>query len=136
MSNVLATLEKKTPHLDSMMPYGYRFEGISVYHVNTKNRMDLDVFSELEETHDHRADVNIGGDNPHRDRIVWEIAHHIEGCFGLPFHAVLTVREEDGYIVIHTPKDCSWWNNRDVGYTRLLRQYFMGLRSLLDLLKS
>ena len=134
MSNI--TLEKKTPHLDSQRPYGYRFGGIVVYHTNTKGRQDLDLYDALEETHDHHSDIQIGNDNPHRDRIVWEIASHIEGNFGPPFEAVLTVREDDGYIIIHTPKGCRWWNSERVNYKQLMRNYLMGLRSLLDLLKK
>lgn len=133
--SLLATLKELTPHLESQEPYGYRFEGIRVYRTSYKDveegRQDLDIYAELDETHDQQGDIKIGGDNPHTDRIVFEIASHIEGNFGPPYRAIIVVREEDGYITIHTPKGCRWWMYAGQWF----RNYLMGLRSLLDLLK-
>lgn len=132
--SILDTLTLVTPHLESQKPYGYRFAGIKVYHLDSEHRGDLEAFDVLKETHEHFTDVHIGKDNPHRDRIIWEIASHIEGNFSPCFEAILTVRDVDGLIIIWTPQGCRWWNSTRVNYRGLIREYLMGLRSLLDLL--
>ena len=135
MSNtsVLASLEKHTPHLESQMPYGYRFKGIDVYHVTTKDRIDLDLYNELEETHEQIASVDVPHNTPHMKRIMYEIAKHIEGNYGCPFNAIIV--ERTGYITIHVEKDHEWWIRSRIDYGQSMSEYFMGLRSLLDLLK-
>ena len=131
--SMIDTLEKHTPHLDSMLPYGYRFKGIVIYRVTTEDRQDLDLYAELDETHNVIGSMDAPRNSPHMQRILWEISSHIEGNFGPPFEAVIV--ERTGYITIHVRKDCRWWNSQRVNYKSLVSNYLMGLRSLLDLLK-
>jgi len=120
------------PHHESMRPYGYRFEAINLYLLD--DFIDsVNLFNELKV--DHKVhDIRIGKDCPHRDRIIWEIASHIEGNFGLPYKATIVFSEAHyGDIRIYTPKNDKWWNNDRWSD---LSNYLMGLRSLLDILKD
>ena len=78
-TKLLDTLPKHDLYLEDRMPYGYRFEGITVYRVTTKDRQDLDLWAEIDETHNTVGSVDIHTN--HVPRILWEIAKHIEGCF-------------------------------------------------------
>lgn len=123
----LATLEKKTPHNEAMGTYGYRFGAIDVYHVDWKT--NLKVSDELSGSYACH-DIALGENSPHLERIIWEIASHIEGNFGPPYTALIVCHA--GRINIYTPKNDKWWN--DERWSEL-SNYLMGLRSLLDLIK-
>lgn len=128
--STLEKLEKLTPHLDSERPYGYTFSGISVYHVSCADGADLDLYRNLDETHNNHNDIKIGRDNPYRDLIVFNIAAHIEGNFGPPYEAIIVHRNDDGYVTIHTPKYDRWWI---LERYRELSNFLMGMRCLLSL---
>lgn len=114
------------PHHEAKKPYGYKFDAIDL-HICTWDEAH-DIFCELREDH-HTHDIQIGQDNPHAERITWEIASHIEGNFGLPYKATIVRRDTD--IWIYTPKNDRWWTQE---CRTALSNYLMGLRALLDLL--
>lgn len=119
------------PHCDSMRPYGYRFESIDLLKV-TDFEEAMEVFDDLDDDYTHT--IRLGNDFPHVDRVIWEVASYIEGNFGLPYNAILVYSEAHcGTLYIFTPKTHDWWN---FSIRQMLSNYLMGLRSLLDLLKT
>lgn len=119
------------PHHEPSMPYGYRFDAIDLIKLTDFDEA-FNLFQILKV--DHRVhDIRIGANNPHTDRIIWEVASHIEGNFGPPYEAILVFSEaHGGDLSIYTPKVHRWWNNDRWSN---LSNYLMGLRSLIDLLK-
>ena len=126
------TTQATKPHHEPSRPYGYRFEAINLYTCEDYDAA-LNMYENLRETHNIH-DIQIGHNNPHRNRIIWEIARHIEGNFGLPYDATIIYSEAHvGTITIYTPKKHQWWNDKRRSE---LSNYLMGLRALLDLLKG
>lgn len=125
------------PHLESQMPYGYRFDAIDVIKF-TDFEEAFNFYGQMDELEYRIHSIDIGRDNPHVDRIIFEIAAHIEGNFGMPFPALIVFSNaHSGMIRVYVPTSKgSWWNRRNpVNYAQLMSNYLMGLRSLLDILK-
>jgi len=92
----------------------------------------MEVFGDVDDDY-NQHDIQLGNNFPHVDRVIWEVASHIEGNFGPPYDAILVYSEaHNGTLYIFTPKSHHWWNN-DI--RSMLSNYLMGLRSLLDLLR-
>lgn len=130
--NVTTEISKHTvtkPHYEPKLPYGYKFEGIDL--IKPDNFCDaLELFCELRNTHNTHM-IQLGNNFPHVDRVIWEVAAHIERCYGLPYDAILVYsKEHDGMLMVFSPKTHEWWND-DI--RSCLNQYLMGLRSLFDL---
>jgi len=132
MSKALSIPNTVKPHCDVMRPYGYRFEGIELIKMTDFSEA-LELLCELDETHQQHT-IQLGNNFPYVDRVIWEVARHIEGNFGCPYDAILVYSEgHSGTLFIFTPSQHDWWNTK---IWSLLSDYLMGLRSLLDLLKD
>jgi|SaaInlV_165m_DNA_1040744.scaffolds.fasta_scaffold146870_1 hypothetical protein len=128
---MLAELTPTKPHCDERRPYGYRFEAIELYKMTDFSEA-MEVFGDVDDDY-NQHDIQLGNNFPHVDRVIWEVASHIEGNFGPPYDAILVYSEaHNGTLYIFTPKSHHWWNN-DI--RSMLSNYLMGLRSLLDLLR-
>ena len=129
----------KKPNHDPMQGapviYGYErgFHSISAYRVTTKNREDLDLYAQLDETHEQLASVNAPANSKLCDRIIYEIATHIQQGYGGPYEAVIVDRE--GYICVYAPKNHEWWSSNEHLCVQLLRHYLQGMRALFDLVQ-
>jgi len=67
----------------------------------------------------------------HVDRIIYEVARHIEGSFGCVYQATLFYDERSSILWILTPKGDKWWKPV---HWKSLNDYLIGLRSLMDIL--
>ncbi len=129
------TLQTTKPHCESMRPYGYRFDGIDLVSPPTFNEA-LDIFVSLRATHTDVGDIQIGRNNPLKDQIIFSIAAHIEGNFGLPYHALIVFSEEhEGTISIYIKKTVhnDWWTRPII---QMLRNYLMGMRAMVWLINK
>lgn len=127
------TLQKTKPHCESMLPYGYRFENIDLI-IAPNFKEALDLFIELRDEH-FIFDIQIGRNHPLRDQIIWSIAAHIEGNFGMPYKALIVYSEEhEGTISIYVKNDDKWW--KDAHIRRQLSSYLMGMRSIIWMVKN
>jgi len=129
---MLTEHETIKPHCDAMRPYGYRFEGIDLIKLT-----DFTEALALLHSFDHETyrthTIQLGNNFPHVDRVIWHVASHIEGNFGLPYDATLVYSEAHGTLYVFTRKQHDWWKHE---IWQHLSNYLMGLRSLLDLLKD
>lgn len=120
---------KTTPHLESMLPYGYTFNGIDVI---VGKMSDEDVEEALGRENTTHFHLGIKKDENLREKVTFEIASHIEGNFGCPYEATLVWRENgDAYqlfvvVVEEGEENYSWW---DTKHCLLFSNYIMGLRA-------
>jgi hypothetical protein len=131
---------KTTPHLESMLPYGYTFNSIDVIISNKYAAFgDRDVTEALERRNTTHFNLNIKRDEDLRNRVTFEIAAHIEGNFGGCYEATLVwIDNEDHYrlfIVVTNDNggleyDDSWWT---IERRLSLSNYIMGLRTGLEI---
>jgi hypothetical protein len=114
-------------------PYGYRFEAIDVVKLTDFDDA-LHLLCKFEhETHETHM-IAMGSNFPHVDRVIFEVASHIEGNFGPPYDATLIFSEaHQGTLFIQTPTQSNWWNNERWSE---LSNYIMGLRAMLDLMRK
>lgn len=128
MMNNMTTLQKTKPHCESMRPYSYRFENIDVITPPTF-REALDLYHKLKEEGYYTCDIQIGSKHPLKDQIIWSIAAHIEGNFGVPYSAIIVYSEKhQGCITIY--------NKWDPKTHRMMNNYLMGMRSVIRLIKQ